>query len=112
VPFLADTGADRTVFSTDILTRLGLQSAQSEDHLEGVGGRAASVVVTTDIQLTFHNGSKGVFKGQFAAFTQPESLDMSVLGRDIPNLFALIVDRPKDVVCLLGQGHHYVIVAG
>ena len=39
----------------------------------------------------------------FAAFTQTESLDMRVLGRDILNLFALIVDRPRDVVCLLGD---------
>jgi hypothetical protein len=34
---------------------------------------------------------------------------MSVLGRDISNLFALIVDRPRDLVCLLGSGHHYSI---
>jgi hypothetical protein len=35
---------------------------------------------------------------------------MSVLGRDIINLFALIVDRPQDIVCLLGQRHRYRIV--
>jgi hypothetical protein len=36
---------------------------------------------------------------------------MSVLGRDILNLFALIVDRPQETVCLLGQRHRYAIVA-
>jgi hypothetical protein len=32
-----------------------------------------------------------------------------VLGRDITGLFAVIVDRPGDVVCFIGQQHHYVI---
>jgi len=41
--------------------------------------------------------------------TDPASLDMSVLGRDILNLFAVIVDRPQDVVCLLTQDHVYEI---
>jgi hypothetical protein len=50
-----------------------------------------------------------VFKGRFAAFTDPKALDMSVLGRDITNLFAVIVDRPQDLVCLLGQRQHYRI---
>jgi hypothetical protein len=35
---------------------------------------------------------------------------MSVPGRDITNLFALIVNRPQDVVCLVGHGHRYLIV--
>jgi hypothetical protein len=34
---------------------------------------------------------------------------MSVLGRDITNLFAAIVDRPRDLVVLLGQRHSYTI---
>jgi hypothetical protein len=34
---------------------------------------------------------------------------MSVLGGDITGLFAVIVDRPGDVVCLLGQRHRYTI---
>jgi hypothetical protein len=34
---------------------------------------------------------------------------MSVLGRDITDLFAVIVDRVHDVVCLLGQRHRYSI---
>lgn len=34
---------------------------------------------------------------------------MSVLGRDVTNLFALIVDRPGDLVCLLAKQHSYVI---
>ena len=110
-PFLADTAADRTVFSFDILRALGLPPVESTDHLEGVGGRAGSVVLATQIQMTRETGETVLFKGQFAAVTDPVALDMSVLGRDITNFFALIVDRPQDLVCLLGQGHRYLIVS-
>jgi len=34
---------------------------------------------------------------------------MSVLGRDITGLFALIVDQPGHVICLLRQRHWYTI---
>ena len=109
-PFLADTAADRTVFSVDSLRALGLPPVQDTDHLEGLGGRADSIVLATQIQMTRETGEPVLFKGRFAAVTDPVALDMSVLGRDITNLFALIVDRPQDVVCLLGQGHRYLIV--
>jgi hypothetical protein len=36
---------------------------------------------------------------------------MCVLGRDIMNLFAVIVDRPGDLVCMIGRGHRYTITA-
>ena len=57
-------------------------------------------------------GQTVLFKGQFAAFTDAAALDISVLGRDITNMFALIVDRPQDAVCLLGRGQQYKIVQG
>jgi hypothetical protein len=107
--FLVDSGADRTVFSADILDALNLQPTNSSDQLSGVGGMADSVVVETQIRLTHDEPGKAVFKGQFAGFTDPESLDMSVLGRDLINLFASIVDRQRDIVCLLGQEHFYTI---
>jgi len=34
---------------------------------------------------------------------------MCVLGRDITDLFGVIVDRPNGVVRLLGQRHRYII---
>jgi hypothetical protein len=34
---------------------------------------------------------------------------MSVLGRDITNLFASVVDWPQQVVYLIGQRHQYTI---
>jgi predicted aspartyl protease len=107
--FLVDTGADRTVVSADILDALDLQLTSSPDQLSGVGGMADSVVVETQIRLTHDDAGKAVFRGQFAGFTDLETLDMSVVGRDILDLFALIVDRQRDIVCLLGQEHSYTI---
>jgi hypothetical protein len=108
VPFLVDTAADRTVFSADILAALHLQPLSS-DRLSGVGGSAASVVIESQIQFLREDALPIRLRGQYAAFTEQEALDMSVLGRDVINLFAVIVDRPRDFVGLLGQRHHYVI---
>jgi hypothetical protein len=74
-----------------------------------LGGIADSVIVETQLRLTRENAGKVVFRGQYAAVTELEALDISVLGRDITRLFAVIVDRLHDVVCLLGQRHRYTI---
>jgi len=108
-PFLVDTGADRSALSADILQPLRLPFIDSPDILSGVGGVADSVVVESQIRFTHGDVGKVVFKGQFAGFTDLETLDMSVLGRDILDLFAVIVDRPGDNVCLIGQQHYYSI---
>jgi hypothetical protein len=107
--FLVDLGADRTVFTAGVCAALGLTPLVSAERLAGVGGAAGSVILDTQIQLTHETGGKAVFRGQFAAVTDPESLDMSVLGREILNLFAVIVDRQGDVVCLLRPPHRYTI---
>jgi hypothetical protein len=110
--FLADTAADRTVLSAEVLQALGPQPSGSAGQLEGVGGKASSVIVQTQIRLKCETGDMVLFKGHFAAVTDPAALDLCVLGRDITNLFAVIVDRPQDIVCLVGHGHRYVIVPG
>jgi hypothetical protein len=61
------------------------------------------------IQLTHEDAGNVVFRGQYAAVTELEALDINVLGRDITDVFAVIVDRLHDVVCLLGQRHRYSI---
>ena len=43
----------------------------------------------TRISVPREDGSPVLFRGQFAAFTDPAALDMSALGRDITNLFAV-----------------------
>ena len=93
-PFLVDTGADRTVLSANVLAALGSSSASPTQELGGVGGRVQAVRVDAAIEFTRDDDGAAVFRGQFAALSDPEALDMSVLGRDITNLFAAILDRP------------------
>jgi len=109
VKFQIDTGADRTVFHAATLALLRQEQIQATQLLGGVGGSVNSVLVDSQIRLSAADGKSLTINARFAAFTDPEALDMSVLGRDITNLFALIVDRPGDVVCLLSQQHRYVI---
>ena len=108
-PFLVDTGADRTVFSLDILRALGLPAVVATDRLGGIGGVVTTSIVETRLRLTRENHGKVMLRGQYAAVTEAEVLDMSVLGRDVTNLFAMIVDWPQRVVCLLGQRHQYTL---
>ncbi len=107
--FLVDTGADRTVFSAAILAALRLQPITTQARLGGVGGVVNSVVVETQVRLTREQAGKIVLRGLYAAVTEVEALDMSVLGRDIAGLFAVIVDRPGNVVSLIRQRHRYTI---
>jgi hypothetical protein len=108
--FLVDTAADRTVFSAGLLATLPLQHISARERLGGLGGMTLSVVVETRLRFRREAGRGSVvFRGQFAAVTEPEALDVSVLGRDIIGLFALIVDQPGNVVCLLGQRYRYRI---
>jgi len=109
LPFLVDIAADCTAVSANILSDLHLQTSVLVHRVGGVGGLAASVVIETSIRFFREDGVEVVFRGQFAAFTDPAALEMSVLGRDITNHFAVIADRPGDVVCLLGQRHYYKI---
>jgi hypothetical protein len=105
VEFLADSGADRTVLSAAVFERLGLPSVPAPVQLGGVGGSAATVLVDTAMHMLRDDGGTVIVRGKIAAFTEPEAADMSVLGRDISNLFTLILDRPRDLVCMLGAGH-------
>ena len=106
---LVDSGADRTVINKQTLDRLSLESFPSKHQLGGVGGRVSSIEIRTQLQLFQEDGQGTVFNGSYAAFLEDEALDMSVLGRDVLDLLVLILDRPKDVVALLGGNHTYTI---
>ena len=108
--FLLDIGADCSVLNGDLLSQLGLPLLKSEEGLSGLGGGAASVVVETKLLLTRADGGTVVFSHRWAAVTDAGSLDLCILGRDITDLFAVIIDRPQDLVCLLNQRHRYTIV--
>jgi hypothetical protein len=107
--FLVDTGADRTVFNAALYELTGHPGTATGDRVGGIGGFADAVDVPAEIQLTADDGATPVFRGTFAALMQHEMLDMSVLGRDVLDLFAVIVDRPGDTIALIGQRHRYSV---
>jgi hypothetical protein len=77
--------------------------------LTGLGGTTPSVQVQTTVRLFGSGGEVFNLVGQFAAVTDPRALDMSVLGRDILDLFTVILDRRRDRVWLIGDGHDYSV---
>jgi hypothetical protein len=48
-------------------------------------------------------------RGPFAVFTEGESAELSVLGRDVTNNFSVIYDYPNRAVALLALPHYYEI---
>src|SRR5260370_38234700 len=63
VPFLVDTGADRTVFSAAILAALHLPPVATRERLGGLGGAVTSVIVETQVRLTRDGDNKVIFRG-------------------------------------------------
>jgi hypothetical protein len=108
-PLLVDSGADCTVLTAPMAAALGLTPVETVEHLTGVGGASAAAKLPTTLRLYREDGQPVMFRGQFAALADPAALDICVLGRDILNLFAVVVDRPADRVVLVGQRHRYVI---
>jgi len=107
---LIDTGADRTVLNTEILQKLFIDPLEPEEGISGLGGVTDAVVIQTKLQLFRETGAPVTFHSRFTGVTDPTALDLCVLGRDILDLFALIVDRPGNIVCLLSQRHRYEII--
>lgn len=109
--FLLDAGADRTVFSPDFLALLQpLEVVESEPtQLAGVGGQANATTVQTTISFFRDDGKLVTVRGIFAIFTEADSIDLSVLGRDVTNNFGVIYDYPNQTVALLAPPHFYEI---
>ena len=106
---LVDTGADRTVISANVLESLNLETTAERDRIGGIGGLVDSVSVHTQIRLSRDDSQKVTFRGEYVACMGHEALDMSVLGRDILGMFALIVDCRADVISIIGGQHQYTI---
>lgn len=107
--FLIDSGADRTVLSADLLTNLALPalSVSAGDALAGVGGVQSHLLVQTALEISHDGGGTAIIRGEFAAFTDPAATDLSILGRDVLNLFDLILSRPRNDIELLAVPHCY-----
>ena len=111
VTFLLDAGADRTVFSAQFLALLRpLETSGAEQiQLAGVGGKVNSITVDTLIGFRSDERRLVTVRGPFGVFTETESADLSVLGRDVSNNFSVIYDYPGQAVMLLAPPHYYEI---
>jgi len=109
--FLIDSGADRTVFSAALMSRLRLpvRSAQPGFALSGIGGESAFVVVTTVRELLRDDGGPVRVRGEFAGFIDQAATDLSVLGRDVLDHFDVLISRRRNEVWLLAPRHGYRI---
>ena len=108
--FLLDTGADRTVLCGAISAALAVPTSDA-GRLGGIGGVTGAVSMQTQVRLTKGDGRPIILRGEYAALTDPAALDMSVLGRDVTGLFAVVVDCPGNYVALVSQRHTYHITA-
>jgi hypothetical protein len=110
--FLVDSGADRTVLCRDALDALGLPSLPATTGvLAGVGGQAGSVVVGVSLELTSDAGTVTQISGSFPAFLAPDASDIDILGREVLNLFDVILSYPRREVLLLAPAHSYQVIA-
>ena len=110
VRFLIDSGADWTTFAPRVVRRLKTTLEASPFDLIGIGGLRSTSAVTTIIHLPCDHGLTAKMHGTFGALTEPGSLEMSVLGRDVLNEFAVILDKKNDLVVLINQRHRYSIL--
>ena len=111
-PFLIDTGADRTVLSGDSFNLLGLPPLppSSGAPFAGVGGNLAFVEVATTLYLPLDPKTFHAITGQFAATTDPLALPISILGRDILDLFDVIISNRRDEIVFLSDPHVYYVI--
>lgn len=111
VSFLLDSGADRTVFSSDFFTLLQPLEVTEADttRLAGIGGQVNSIAVRTAVSFYKDEGTLITVRGTFGVFTEDSLVDLSVLGRDVTNNFGVIYDYPKQIVTLLAPPHSYEI---
>jgi hypothetical protein len=61
-------------------------------------------------ELTAADGSVARITGEFATFTDPSATELSILGRDVLNVFQVIVSWLKNKVILLATNHDYRVV--
>ncbi len=95
-----------------VLDDLQLPIANSENQIGGLGGIAKAVNVATTIRLFRDEGENALFRSDYIACVDHEALDMSVLSRDILELFALVADRSANVLAMLRGKHRYSIQSG
>lgn len=109
--FLIDSGADQTVFSRRLLQRLRTSgvSPPAGLGLYSATGQARFVVVEATLELAAVAGQAATVRGEFAAFTDDSTMELSILGRDVLDNFDVILSRRRDEVLLLAGNHQYQV---
>lgn len=88
VAMLIDSGSDLTLLPTAIVEQLGLDPPIEHDYeLEGFDGRKTAAR-SVKLELTFLKRS---FSGRFILLDSP----CGILGRNVLNHFALVLDGPN-----------------
>jgi Retroviral aspartyl protease len=110
--FLVDVGADRTVLSFHFFTQLKLPGRPPGGGmmLEGISGKCSFVWINMPLEFISHDGVTIRVHGEYAALTDPNATDFSILGRDILNNFDVIISRPRNEVLLLAPNHRYQVI--
>jgi hypothetical protein len=57
------------------------------------------------VEFARDDGGTAVVRGEYAGFTDLAATDLSILGRDVLDLFHLMVSRPTNVILLLAGNH-------
>lgn len=107
VEFLIDTGADITVFSAATYSHLGYTDTNGSSIIEGIGGQVLTTPLTATLRFHSVHGTEAEITGPYVAVKDHRSLDMSLLGRDVLDVFQLVVDRPGNLIFLLAKPHTY-----
>jgi Retroviral aspartyl protease len=110
--FLVDVGADRTVLSAHFFTGLRLPGRAPDPGmmLEGISGKCTFVWIHTPLEFTREDGTTIRVHGEYAALTDSNATDFSILGRDVLNNFDVIISRLRDEVLLLAERHRYQVI--
>ena len=109
VEFLIDTGAETTVLTAALIRELRIAGLPAPLGLSGVGGAVPALVIHPALHFMKDDGSLLRVNVECYAFAVENPHDTCLLGRDVLNLFRVMLDYSSDVVCLLTGNHRYVI---
>jgi hypothetical protein len=103
IPFLLDTGADATVVAYDVAQQLAAYTSLTPNAAPatGIGGAAATEILAVDLLFTTVDGRRSLIRGPLLAFASSSTSDLSILGRDVIDLFDLVYSRRNDQIALL-----------
>lgn len=108
VLFVVDTGADRTVLTSSFYSQLIPDDTGETTGLNETDG-FSTAVIETQVQFVTAARQRLSFRGSISVSSDPDRVSLCTLGRDLLNNFAVVVDRPRNVVALLTADHPYSI---